>query len=612
MTRQQVACAFCGQPTDIMPGTGHEGIDRLKRHYATIDGRRREWPGYRLSRATVQRIPALRERQAQRAGVARSHSAGYAATAADAVSTKDKLITPPQAIGEPMNYEQYVNTKRIVSSPSGFDTPYPMNNAMFDFQADIVRWALRAGKAAIFADCGMGKTLMELEWSRHIIEHTGQSVLVFAPLGVARQTVREGAKFGYDVNLCLDGADVKPGINITNYERLERFSPDPFAGIVLDESSILKGQFGKISKQLRDFADPIPYRLPASATPAPNDFEELIRHAEFLGIMTESEIKALFFTQEGNSSNKFRLKGHAIEHFWEWMASWAVAIRMPGDLGYDNGDFVLPPLHIHEHTVAVDAYHAGTLFAMEATTLQEQRQAAKASINDRVAKAAELVNAISEPWVVWCNLNDESAALTNAIPDAIEVKGSDSVEHKEDALFGFADGRYRVIVTKPSIAGFGMNWQHCANAAYVGLSHSYEQFYQSVRRIYRFGQTRPVHAHIITSTADGAVVQNIRRKEEQSVELFEQIVKRMAVYSDVHAIGRHEMEYNPQQSIQIPGWMKSYPNSEPAKREPGILLYDLESTVGLSVNGQLPTAMMSDGEPAQDMQLPSFLQEKQS
>lgn len=506
-----------------------------------------------------------------------------------------------------MDYESYVNTKRVVSMPTGFDPVLPMNPAMFDFQADIVRWAVRAGRAAVFADCGMGKTLVELEWSRHVIDYTSQSVLMFAPLGVARQTVREGAKFGYDVNLCLDGSDVKPGINITNYERLERFSPEPFAGVVLDESSILKGQFGKISKHLRSFAEPIPFRLPASATPAPNDFEELIRHAEFLGIMSESEIKALFFTQDGNSSNKFRLKNYAVDHFWQWMASWAVAVRMPSDLGYANGDFVLPPLNVHQHTVGVDAYQVGTLFAMEATTLQEQRQSSRASIEGRVAKAAELVNASNEPWIVWCNLNDESDALAKSIPDAVEVRGSDSIEHKEDALFGFSDGRYRVIVTKPSIAGFGMNWQHCPNAAYVGLSHSYEQFYQSVRRIYRFGQSKNVHAHIITSAADGPVVQNIRRKEKQATEMFEQIVKHMSVYSDVHNVGRQEMEYDPKQDLKVPSWVKAYPDSD--VMQTGEFLYPIDETVGFSVNGQLPMAMTADGVATQEMQLPSFIQE---
>lgn len=507
-----------------------------------------------------------------------------------------------------MNYELYIDQKRIVFQPSGFDASNDLNPMLFDFQADIVRWALKVGKAAIFADCGFGKTAMELEWSRQVINHTERSVLIFAPLGVARQTVREGAKFGYEVNLCLSQADVKPGINITNYERLDKFDPAPFAGIVLDESSILKGQFGKTSKQLREFAESLPYRLPASATPAPNDFEELIRHAEFLGIMSESEIKALFFTQDGNSSNKFRLKGHAIEHFWQWMASWSVAIRMPSDLGYDNGNFVLPPLHIHQHSVDVDAYQAGTLFAMEATTLQEQRMASRASIDDRVVMAASLVNASNEPWIVWCNLNDESQALAKAIPDAVEVKGSDSAEHKEDALFGFTDGRYRVIVTKPSIAGFGMNWQHCANAAYVGLSHSYEQFYQSVRRIYRFGQQRPVNAHIITSTAEGSVVENIKRKERQAAEMFDQIVKHMAIYSDVHAVGRHEMEYKPSQPIKVPAWMKVYPDSNSV--ELGEFLHPIEATVGFCINGNLPTAMTVDGMPNQVLELPTFIKER--
>lgn len=508
-----------------------------------------------------------------------------------------------------MKYEEYVDSKRVVFRSIGFDAA-EFNPAMFDFQADICRWALKVGRSAIFADCGMGKTLVELEWSKQVCDYTGQSVLIFAPLGVARQTVREGAKFGYNVNLCLSQEDVKPGINITNYERMERFRPDPFGGIVLDESSILKGQFGKISKHLRDFASEIDFRLPASATPAPNDFEELIRHAEFLGIMSESEIKALFFTQDGNSSNKFRLKGHAVEHFWEWMASWAVAIRMPSDLGYDNGGFVLPPLHVHQHNVDVDVYASGTLFAMEAQTLDEQRKAARASLDDRVAMAASLVNASDEPWVIWCNLNDESNALRKSIPDAIEVKGSDSIEHKEDALFGFSDGRYRVIVTKPSIAGFGMNWQHCANAAYVGLSHSYEQFYQSIRRIYRFGQTRPVNAHIITSNAEGAVVENIKRKERQATELFEQIVKRMAIYTEVHAVGRTEMEYDPQRQMTVPIWMKSYPDAP--ENQSGEFLYPIDNTVGFSVNGQLPMALKADSEPVQKMQLPPFIQEKKS
>lgn len=508
-----------------------------------------------------------------------------------------------------MNYDDYIDRKRVVFHPTGFDAS-DINPVMFDFQSDIVRWALKVGKAAIFADCGMGKTLMELEWAKHVCEYTGQSVLIFAPLGVARQTVREGAKFGYDVNLCLSQDDMKPGINITNYERLERFSPDPFGGIILDESSILKGQFGKISKSLRDFASNIHFRLPASATPAPNDFEELIRHAEFLGIMSESEIKALFFTQDGNSSNKFRLKGHAVDHFWEWMASWAVAIRMPGDLGYDNGAFVLPPLHVYQHSVDIDSFAAGTLFVMEAQTLEEQRKAARASLPDRVNMAADLVNASSAPWVVWCNLNDESDALRRAIPDAIEVKGSDNVEHKEDALFGFADGRYRVIVTKPSIAGFGMNWQHCANAAYVGLSHSYEQFYQSIRRIYRFGQIQPVNAHIITTTAEGAVVENIKRKEYQATEMFEQIVKRMAIYTDIKSSGRSEMVYDPQKKMTIPVWVKSFMDAP--VNQPGDFLYPIDDTVGFSVNGQLPFAMTSDGESTQDMQLPSFIQDKQS
>lgn len=443
------------------------------------------------------------------------------------------------------SYDDFVQSKRSIVPPSGFDiSPDSINAQLFPFQRDIVRWALRRGKAAIFADCGLGKTPMQLEWARHVVEHTGGNVLILAPLAVTQQTAREGEKFGIPVQVVRYGDQIQPGINITNYDRLDHFHPEQFAGIVLDESSILKAQFGLMRHQITDFASSIPYRLAASATPAPNDLVELINHAEFFGIMTEAEIKALFFTQDGNSSNKFRLKRYAEDDFWKWMASWSVAMRRPSDLGYADNGFILPPCHIHQHTVDLDAFQTGMLFAVEAVGLEEQRAARRASLHDRVAAAAAMVNMSHEPWLVWCDLNDESAALAKLIPDAVEVVGSDTPEHKEDAMLGFSEGRYRVLVTKPSIAGWGMNWQHCAHVAFVGLSHSYEQYYQAVRRSWRFGQTRPVNVHVITSTADGSVVANIERKEEQAMEMFDRIVQHMSVNTDlVGAATREEMDY---------------------------------------------------------------------
>ena len=444
-----------------------------------------------------------------------------------------------------MDYAQFIESKRVYVTPSGFDIDRnALNPMLFPFQRDIVRWALRRGKAAIFADCGLGKTPMQLEWAHQVHQYTGRGVLILAPLAVSQQTVREGEKFGITVHPCKTGRDVQPGVNISNYERLHHFDPAAFGGIVLDESSILKAQFGLLRHEITEFGRAIPYRLAASATPAPNDLVELINHAEFFGIMTEAEIKALFFTQDGNSSNTFRLKRHAEQDFWRWMASWSVALRRPSDLGYTDDGFILPPCHVHQVNVDLDSFQAGMLFAVEAVGLEEQRAARRASLTTRVAAAAELVNNSNEPWLVWCDLNDESAALAKAIPGAVEVVGSDSAEFKTAAMMGFSAGDHRVLVSKPSICGWGMNWQHCANVVFVGLSHSYEAYYQAVRRSWRFGQKRPVNVYVITSTAEGAVVANIERKEQQAMEMFDNIVQHMAVNTDLGAqTVREEMAY---------------------------------------------------------------------
>lgn len=447
-----------------------------------------------------------------------------------------------------MSYESFLENKRIVSKPAGIE-PSRENPALFPFQRDIVRWALRMGRAAIFADCGLGKTAMQLEWAHQISESCdGQAVLIFAPLAVAEQTRAEGEKFGIPVHLCNAGLEIQSGVNVTNYEKLHKFSSNhsDFAGIVLDESSILKAFDGKTRNQLIEFAEFIPFRLACTATPAPNDHMELGNHAEFLSIMDMPEMLATFFVHDGGDTSKWRLKGHAQGQFWKWMASWAVMLRKPSDLGYSDDGFALPPLQMHMHsTPAVQPDDA--LFAVEAKTLLERRQARRDSLTDRVLQCGHLVNDTPGSWLVWCDLNVESKALTATIPGSVQVTGSDSPDFKREALLDFANGKVRVLVSKPSICGFGMNFQICHNIAFVGLSDSYEAFYQAVRRCWRFGQTQPVDCHVIASETEGAVVKNIERKEKDAARMAEGMVEHMAHINQEHHRGtaREEIRYEP-------------------------------------------------------------------
>lgn len=406
-----------------------------------------------------------------------------------------------------MDYSSFLDSKKIVVRPCGVAVPsVDINKMLFDFQRDIVKWALAKGKSAIFAGTGLGKTGMQLEWASQIHKNTAGDVLILAPLAVSQQTVREGQKFGITVNPCRSQEDVKPGINITNYEMLHKFNSSRFIAIVLDESSILKSFTGKVRTQIIDMFKHTPYKLACTATPAPNDHMELCNHAEFLGVMTRAEMLAMFFVHDGGDTSKWRLKGHAKTMFWEWVASWAVMLSKPSDLGYADGDFLLPPLKINQLTVPVEG--------PEAKTMTERREARKNSIEERVAVCAEKVTQSNDYWIVWCGLNVESEMLTKAIPDAVEITGSHKPEYKEKTMMDFSEGKIRVLVTKPSIAGFGMNWQHCNNEAFVGLSDSFEEYFQAVRRCWRFGQQRPVNVHVITAETEGAVVANIKRKEE--------------------------------------------------------------------------------------------------
>lgn len=456
-----------------------------------------------------------------------------------------------------MNYKEFLATKRERVDAVGFDVAESrLSTALFPWQRRIVKWAVKRGRAALFEDCGLGKTAQQLEWARLVHAHTGRSVLILAPLAVSDQTVREGKKFGIPVTIARSAADISaPGVYVTNYEKLAKFDPAPFCGIVLDESSILKAYDGKTRREITEFARRIDYRLCCTATPAPNDIVELTNHAEFLGIMSGKEILALYFRQDGNTTHNWRLKGHARRAFWHWMAEWSVAIRKPSDIGFSDEGYDLPPLNIH-HEAVTNERHDGWLFAMEAKTLQERRQSRRDTLALRVARAAALANGDGEQWLVWCDLNDESAALAAAIDGAVEVRGSDTPEHKERALDGFARGEVRVLVSKPSIAGFGMNFQSCARVIFVGLSDSYESFYQAIRRCWRFGQTRAVECYVICSDSDGAVVENIKRKDAASTEMFDEVVKAMRGLGEVSAAGRKEMEYAPKHTMTVPGWLK--------------------------------------------------------
>lgn len=458
-----------------------------------------------------------------------------------------------------MDYQEFLNQKQITVQPAGIDIDVSLiNPKLFDFQRDITLWALKKGRSALFEGCGLGKSFQQLEWSRHVSEYTGGMVLILAPLSVAAQTVGEGRKFGIEVTLCRNQLDCKPGINITNYEMLEHFDLSLFSGLVLDESSILKSYSGAMRNQIIELSRNIPFKLACTATPAPNDYEELGNHAEFLGVMTRAEMLSMFFVHDGGDTSKWRLKGHAVKRFWEWVASWAVMLQKPSDLGYSDEGFELPSLNIHQVTVNVDKPNTGGLFAIEALTLQERQTARKETAEDRAVACADIVNPIDESWAVWCNLNAESELLTKLIDGAIEIRGSDSNDKKERVGREFITGEAKRLVSKPSIYGWGMNWQHCHNMAFVGLSDSFEELYQAIRRCWRFGQKYPVNVYMIVAETEGAVVANIKRKEADFERMLSEMIAatQEITKANIKSTQRDATEYNPQVEMVIPEWLK--------------------------------------------------------
>lgn len=459
-----------------------------------------------------------------------------------------------------MNYDDFLKTKEIKTISSGFE-PMDDNPKLFQWQSDIVRWALIKGRAAIFADCGLGKTPMQLQWARQVSDHEGKPVLILAPLAVAKQTQKEGVKFDIPVTVCRTGLDVRPGVNVTNYEMLGHFDAADFAGVVLDESSILKDSTSATRKLLTDKFRDTKYKLCCTATPSPNDYMELGTHSDFLGVMNQPEMLATFFCHDGGNTSKWRLKGHAEMKFFEWVASWACCITNPSDLGYDGSDFVLPPLHVEEviteSNELSDSDGQCLMFAETKMTLNERREARRNSLADRVAAAAKIANDTNEQVLVWCDLNAESEALFKAINGAVEVRGSQTPDYKENAMIGFSDGKNRVLVSKPSIAGWGMNWQQCNTMIFAGLSDSFEAYYQAVRRCWRFGQTRPVTVYIVISDAEGCVKQNIERKQADAQRMTRELVKftKDILTSEIRHTTRISETYITVERMEIPSWI---------------------------------------------------------
>jgi hypothetical protein len=459
-----------------------------------------------------------------------------------------------------MSYQSLLSRKAVSAPPVGIPNPPDLHPGLFDFQSAVTRWALRRGRACLFLDTGLGKSWCSLEWARVVSAHTALPVMIFTPLAVARQFVAEGEKIGVSVTHCRDASDVQPGVNVINYDRAHLLDPEAFGGVVLDESSILKDFSSKTRNLLTEQYKATRFKLCASATPAPNDHTELGNHAEFLGIMTRVEMLSMFFVHDGATTQEWRLKGHASSDFWQWMATWAIAIRSPEDVGFDGSQYILPELDVSEVTVGDStalARKSGMLFAYQASTLTEHREARRASLTDRVAMAASMANQSVHPWIIWCDMNAESEALAKAIPDAVEVTGSQDAEEKERRIWSFIAGEKRVLVTKPSIAGAGLNLQHCADMAFVGIGHSWESYYQAVRRSYRFGQTRPVRVHIITSEAEGRVLETLRRKQADADAMAVGMISHMAdaMRGEIQAMGQTRDDYAPQKEMVIPKWL---------------------------------------------------------
>ena len=458
-----------------------------------------------------------------------------------------------------ISYEEFLKGKEFCAQSCGFEVEKEkINPNAFDYQKDIIAWACKKGKCAILTGCGSGKTLMQLEWSRLVHEDTRKPVLIVAPLSVVKQTQNEADKFGVGVvHICRTQEDVENGINITNYDMISHFDPSAFSGVCLDESSILKSYTGKFQNILTDMFCKTPYRLLCTATIAPNDYTEIGTSCEFLGIMNRTEMLATYFVHDGGETSKWRLKKAGTNKFWEWFATWAIYFDSPKDLGYKVEGYDLPELVIHK-LFTRSKPEDGTLFVQLAETLEERRMARKDSLDERTDMAADLINKNEEDQcLVWCDYNDESAMLKKKIYNCVEVKGSDDPEYKAKASIDFAQGNIHALISKPSIFGFGSNFQSCHKMIFCGLSDSYERFYQAVRRCWRFGQKNNVDVYIILSEKEMNVLENITKKQKQMDEMQKQMTALMrdVTLSEIRHTTRIKTEYKPEQEAEVPSWI---------------------------------------------------------
>ncbi|RLB86632.1 MAG: helicase [Deltaproteobacteria bacterium] len=449
-----------------------------------------------------------------------------------------------------MDYSKFLSSKKNNIMNIGFE-PGNIHKSLFDFQSVLTKWSIRKGKSAIWSGTGTGKTRMQLSWADQVVKHTGGKVLILAPLAVAKQTQNEGKLIDIDVSFDNTGT-----IIINNYEQLHNIDPSDFIGVVLDESSCLKNFASKYKQMLIEYFYDAKYKLCCSATPSPNDFTEIGNHAEFLNICSRSEMLSTYFVHDSGETQKWRLKGHAEQEFFKWLSTWAVMISKPSDIGYKNGGFDLPPLRMHEHIVKSDKTE-GYLFHELARTLNERRQARRESIIDRCTLAAGLSKGSDESWLYWCDLNNESTMLKDMVENIIEVTGSNKNEVKEERLLGFASGKYPKLVSKPKIASMGLNFQHCHNMVFVGLSDSFEAMYQAIRRCWRFGQTEPVDVHIIISEKEGNVLQNIKTKEAKAEKMLKRMVECMSdlTRKEIQNTSKETIEYKPIKKMEVPAWM---------------------------------------------------------
>ncbi len=455
------------------------------------------------------------------------------------------------------DYAEFIRNKAQLDGNFGFE-PTSLPAYLFPFQEALVKWAIRKGRAAVFADCGMGKTLIEMVWAQNVAAHTGKPVLILTPLAVAMQFTHEAERFGIDAARSHRGEITAPVV-ITNYERLHLFNSDDFGGVVCDESSILKSFDGTRRQEITEFMRLRKFRLLGTATAAPNDYIELGTSSEALGYLGYMDMLNRFFTNKRNTSHamngrwrehgsQWRFKGHAEQAFWKWVASWARAARKPSDLGFDDDGFILPPLNIVEHVITPNTPMPGMLFTLPAIGLNEERAERRRTIGERCALVAELVSDTGRPAVVWCQLNDEGDMLEKIIPDAHQVSGRDSDDAKESKFAAFSNGELRVLITKPKIGAWGLNWQHCNHLTFFP-SHSYEQYYQAVRRCWRFGQTRPVTVDIVATEGEVEIQKNLQRKSTQAEQMFTELVKHMNAGQSIDRVSQYT------QKMEVPSWL---------------------------------------------------------